>query len=201
MIALGPEGKIVHAIRPLWSVAIAFALLNAALVACGRADVGSGADTGTPTASGARTSSPSPMPTGDETANWVTYVSPAFGYSLRYPPGWFRPASPDYQQNFASEDAGVPLHLSANGIWFYVLVANAVQADCPTVNIHPLTVSPNAATVDGVSGVRYDGAALVVVNVWHGHCYDLWFMVGSPDTLTTHRHEIDLIVGTFRFGT
>jgi hypothetical protein len=189
--------------RQLWAVALGITLLTGGLLACGRPDLRSAADTGTPTASGARTSpqaSRSSSPAGDETAAWMSYTSSAYGYTVKYPPGWFRPQSSDAQQNFSSEDAGVPLNLSPSGLWFYVLVTNATQADCPTVNAHHSTVSPNGATVDGVVGVRYDGAALVLVNVWRGRCYDFWFLVGSPDTLDAHRHVIDLILGSFRFG-
>src|SRR5438105_3396815 len=115
----------------LWAVALGITLLNGGLLACGRPDLRSDADTGTPTASGARTSpqaSPSSSPTGDETAVWMSYTSSAYGYTVKYPPGWYMPTSSADNQNFSSENVGSPIALSPTGLWFYVLITNASQA-------------------------------------------------------------------------
>lgn len=200
---MGPEGQIIYSKRRLWSVAVTAALLNATLVGCGRADVGTAVDTQTPTvptASAARTSPPGPTPTGDETARWATYTSPVYGYTVKYPSGWYLPTSPEDQQGFSSENSGGPLGLSPDGIWFDVLVTNAAQADCPRTNSHDFAASPTATTVDGASAVRFDGGSVVVINAWHGRCYDLWFAVGSYAALKPHLHVIDLIVRSFKFG-
>jgi hypothetical protein len=157
--------------RGLWSVAIAVALLNATLAACGRADVGSGA----PAASAARTSPPGPTPTGDETAGWETFNSIVYGYTIKYPAGWVAPASPDNQQSFASENAGGPMGLSTSGIWFYVLITKYVFND-------------------------NDGFFDVVVNVWQGRCYDYFFATKTSATRDSYVHVIDLILGHFAFG-
>jgi len=173
----------------------------------------------TSTASAARTTPSAqrmackpPASTGDETANWVTYVNPIYGYCLKYPATWVRERlSTDDQPAFASEQSGGPLGLSANGIYFDVYVSNSSPSDCPRTNTHGFTdgaasgtrylISPTSTTVDGASGVRFDGASVVVVNVWHVRCYDLWFAVGSYPAMDAHRHVINLILGSFRFGT
>jgi hypothetical protein len=141
-----------------------------------------------------------------ETANWVTYVNPTFGYCLRHPPGWYLYPSPDDGQSFSSENAG-PMGLTPSAIWFYVLITNASQSDCARTNTRDFTdgaasgaryiVSPTATTIDGTSGVRFDGVALVVVNVWRGRCYDFFCVIGTP---AGNRHVMDLILGSFRFG-
>jgi hypothetical protein len=210
MIAMGPKDFISYSKRRLWSVALAFWLSSAALVACGRADVGSGASTGTPSASAsaARTSPPAgPTPTNDETAGWETFNSGAYGYTIKYPAGWVAPASPDNQQSFASENAGGPMGLSTSGIWFYVLITNASAADCPRTNVANSggVVSESPVNVAGASGTKYvlndsDGFFDVVVNVWHGRCYDYFFATKTPAARDSYAHVIDLILGHFAFG-
>lgn len=190
--------------------AAALTLLTFVLTACASANSGSK----TPTSSVARTASTSRLAVcqvpsgGNQTANWVSYVNPAFGYCLRHPPGWYRPISSDDQPNFSSEDVGTPLALSSSGIWFYVLVTSASPSDCPRTNTRDFTdgtasgarylVSPTGTTIDGAAGVRFDGPNLVVVNVWRGRCYDFFCIIGVPEA---NRRLMDLILDSFRFGT
>jgi hypothetical protein len=189
--------------------AAALLAVTFALAACAATTGGSQ----TSTAPSARTASSTRLvacqiatSTGAETANWVTYVNPTFGYCLRHPAGWYLYPSSDNVQSFSSENAG-PMGLTPNAIWFYVLITNASQSDCPRTNTHEFTdgaasgaryiVSPTATTIDGASGVRFDGVALVVVNVWRGRCYDFVCIIGIP---AGNRHVMDLILGSFRFG-
>lgn len=203
----GPEDHISNSKRRLWSVVVAFALSIAALVACGRADVGSGASTSTPPASGARTSpqaSPSSSPTSDETAGWLTYTSPVSGYTLKYPPSWFDLGGQDDQQghDFSSENVGSPYAMSDTGIHFYVLATNAAAADCPKTNVSgPGTlISQTSVTVGGYPGNRYifnEDFFDVIVNVSHGRCFDLWFGTKTDAARTGNAHVIDLIISHF----
>jgi hypothetical protein len=175
------------------------------LVGCGRADIGSGDTPGTPTASGARTSSPSPAATADETVGWATFNSTAYGYTLKYPPGWVIPASPGNQQSFASENSGGPLGLSPTGIWFYVLITNSNSADCSTTNVAAATTSHDLITVAGTSGTKDlfvddDGFFDVVVNVWNSRCYDFFFATKGAVTRDSYTHTIELILAHFAFG-
>lgn len=188
------------------AVATALAFLSATLAACGRADVGSDTGTGTPS-SGASMSSPRPTPTADETAGWATFSSSASGYTIKFPATWVTPSSPDNQQSFASENAGGPLGLSASGIWMYVLVTNSSAADCLRTNVAGSEgiVTKVTVTVNGTSGTKYvfndrDGFFDVIVNTWHGRCYDLFFATKSAATRDSYGHVIDLILGHFTFG-
>lgn len=203
MIALGPEGKILYPERRLWPVVIAIAMLSAASMACGQADVGTAVDTGTTPASGTRTS-PSPMPTGDETAGWLTYISPVSGYTLKYPASWFDLGGQDDQQghDFSSENVGSPYAMSDTGIHFYVLSTHAAEVDCPKTNVSgPGTlVSQTPVTIGGYPGSRYvfnEDFFDVVVNVWHGRCFDLWFGTKTEGARTGNGHVIDLIISHF----
>jgi hypothetical protein len=131
----------------------------------------------------------------------MSYTSSAYGYTVKYPPGWYMPTSSADNQNFSSENVGSPMALSPTGLWFYVLITNTSQADCPQTNVvnrgSPASIS--TIVIDGLSGTKYTFGAVVVVNVWRNHCYDLWFAVGSQPALDTNLHVIDLIVGNFRF--
>ena len=168
-------------------------------------------DTGTvgpPTlvASDVRSSSPG-TPSRDETVSWQTYASTSYGYTLKFPAGWVAPTSPDNQQSFASENSGGPLGLSANGIWFYVLVTHVTSASCPTTNVagNGAILSQHPSTISGSAGVIYvfndgDGFFDVISNVWHGRCYDLFFATKSAPTRDSYRHVIDLILAHITFG-
>jgi hypothetical protein len=140
----------------------------------------------------------------DETASWVTYLSPVYGYCMKYPASWVvERFSTDEQPAFGSEESGGPLELSPNGIYFYILTTNSSSADCPRTNVGVGQIDSQAPVkVAGVSGTKYlttyEGVA-IVVNVWRGRCYDFFFAVGAG-ARDSYSHVIDLILGTFSFG-
>lgn len=99
MIRTGPESQIIGSMRCTRSIAFAFALLNAASVACGQAETGTAVDTETPVASGPRIGSPSPtltsnlLGTGNCTDTPSGTSTEPLGYDnvvLQIPPGWLR---------------------------------------------------------------------------------------------------------------
>jgi hypothetical protein len=177
------------------------------LAACGAAIGRSQTPTASsaPTASAARLSACRVGTSGsDETANWVTYVNPVYGYCMKYPASWVvERFSTDEQPAFGSEESGGPLGLSPNGIYFYILTTNSSSADCPRTNVGAGQIDSQVPIkVAGASGTKYvtayEGVA-IVVNVWRGNCYDFFFAVGAA-ARDLYSHVIDLILGTFSFG-
>jgi hypothetical protein len=191
-----------------WPKAAAALLFATAMVAA--CDVGSA--TQTSTASAARTTPSAHVAchapiSGDETASWVIYVNPVYGYCLRYPATWVPQASPDDQPSFSSENSAGPMGLSTSGIYFYVLTTNASAPGCLNTNVVGAARIDNQQpiTLAGTSGTKYiltdnDGFSNVAVNVWNSRCYDFFFATKSAATRDSYSHVINLILATFAFG-
>ena len=78
------------------------------------------------------TAKPSPTPTPDPTANWKTYISQKFGFSIKYPSSWVvkNNLSQDpyiYIDSDIKASWGNPPSDNNSGIVFYVFIAQALN--------------------------------------------------------------------------
>ncbi len=84
------------------------------------------------------------------------------------------------------------------------MVFSTTGATCLSANAGPGTIVSQAnVSVGGSIGTQYvlDGEGReVVINVEHGHCYDLWFYTNSQSAREANLAVIDLIASHFTFG-
>ncbi len=70
----------------------------------------------TPSQAGSNTRALRQTPTLDISANWQEYKSPQFGFSIKYPSGWYAGLSPNDPNNFYISDQPIPTTPLENGI-------------------------------------------------------------------------------------
>ena len=194
--------------------AIVLGAVMMTIPACGKATANvASADQ---TASGARTSpttvvSPAPDSAPLSTANWTTYSSTKWGYTLKYPQGWYlipNNGAPATESYFSNELVGPPSDMDADGIYVAISTNPKTSQSCPSTSAPPASVTKqDNVSVDGVPAtLNYVGAQLYwELYVEHfGLCYRFAFInhAGATSSTTSATENTAVaMVGTFAFGT
>jgi photosystem II stability/assembly factor-like uncharacterized protein len=146
-----------------------------------------------------------PLPA--QTANWPSFSSPDYGYSLRYPPRWFDQGSAGVstEQYFSNKKANTsPLNMGPDD----VLVG--VSAGCH-YGIGPSTeISEETIVVDAVSAVRYfvegtggqDGPFFsAIATIEPGDlCYRIYMFAWTQKAIEANLADFDLMLESVRFS-
>jgi hypothetical protein len=153
------------------------------------------------------TSSASP----DPTINWHTYVSPKWGYTIKYPESWLdipNYGAPDTEKYFSNENAGSPSALDAAGIYFAISVNGSTGDNCLQRGLRNVAVGTQTSlTVDGVTSTLnslvQQGYGELIVNVQRSnYCYWFAYVFQSTQVRDATEPTVRAMLGqTFRFGT
>jgi hypothetical protein len=185
---------------------------SASLMSCGRAPTSSNdvLPTETPTATASSAASPSAAASPDETANWHSYTSPLWGYTVKYPAEWLSLdnfGAPNSDKYFSNENVGAPIELSQAGIWLTISVSGASGPQClnrgffsaPVDQTTPINIGGVPTTLYSVTEEDYRALAANVER--SPYCYSFTYLFRSPEVRTTNEHLAQLMLGqTFQFG-
>jgi hypothetical protein len=175
------------------------------LFACGRIPISQSPGG---TASPARSSSPSATSSADPTANWITYTSSTWGYSVKHPESWIELGSlgaPDTEEYFSDEQVGSPSGLSTNGIFVAISIHQLAGqicsrhgiADSPIDRRDQLVIGGMAATLNVLSSPQ----PFMQLNVEHaGYCYMFSFVFQSSQVRDSDETTAQLTLSSFTFG-
>jgi hypothetical protein len=140
-----------------------------------------------------------------QTANWPSYTSAEYGYSLRYPPQWFDLESgPDFEHSFSNDkNGGSLLQMPLDS----VLVT--VTADCRSAMGPSTLISVRKMVVDTTATIRYelrsstpDGILFAAVATVEpgGLCYRIAMLGFSQTVIESDLADFDLVLQTIRFS-
>ncbi len=190
------------------TVAALTAVLLLSGASCGRMD-SSATASGVRQASTASEATPplvhAPFP--PQTANWPSYTSAEYGYSLRYPPQWFDLDSfgtPSEYYLSSNRSASAPLNLGPDDVFV------GVFADCEW-SIGPATLIRQANLVvdtfritryvissSGLDGVLFAAVATIKPRTF---CYRVSMLGWSQKAIESSLGDFDLMLETIRFST
>lgn len=160
------------------------------------------------------TLSPSVSPT-PTSSPMNAYVSPVWGYALRYPASWSQVSTtmPAQVTAFSNEDVTLSNRLAdldEHGVFFEVIVAPVTPA-CPGPATPESDAPLEPITVDGTGSVLRSTHATqgtpkplyyLQVNAARGpYCYTLNAAFAAPETRDAMKPDYSAVVASFRFGT
>jgi photosystem II stability/assembly factor-like uncharacterized protein len=154
---------------------------------------------------------PTPFPTSHpplppKAANWPSYSSPEYGYSLRYSPRWFDIGAfgTAFQHYFSNnKTAGSPREMGADSVFV------VVSADCQLNVGRSTLVSESRVDVDTLPVVRYviqsstSGGtfyAAVATIEPGGLCYRISMIGWTQVAVDSYLADFDLMLQTVRFS-
>ncbi len=156
--------------------------------------------------------SPTASVSPDPTANWQLYTSSRWGYSIKYPPGWYNLpnfGAPDSEKYFSNENVGAPLQMDKSGVFLAISVTADIASQCRPRELRNSQVATQTSLlISGVAATRYvttqvgTGPILTLLAAEQASlCYRFEFISYSPATTATNLPMEDLILTSFRFGT
>jgi len=162
-------------------------------------------------ASGAQSPSPqTSASSADSTANWVTYTSSKWGYSLRYPQGWLdlpNFGATDTEKYFSNENVSSPAALDNAGLFVSISVNSETGSQCLLHGLKNSVIErQGTVAVDGVSAplnvLAASGYPELILDLEHGtSCYWFVFVFRTSAMRDATQETAELMLGhTFRFG-
>jgi hypothetical protein len=144
----------------------------------------------------------SPLP--PKTANWPSYASSSYGYSLRYPPHWFDGGSGPPSEHYFTNKKGLasPLAMEPEDVMV------GVHADCLYGTGATEVISQANVVVDTISVVRQvvrtsgpDGTLFFAdAIVWPGTlCYRITMLAWNQKTIEANLADFETMLETVRF--
>jgi len=148
----------------------------------------------------------------DPTADWRTYTSPKWGYSIKYPPTWFdvpNRGAPDSDKYFANRDVGAPLQMDSDGVFLGIQVSLRSGTKCSAAPYiqGDAGAGQKELIIDGVTASRYTtsqkgtGPVFTILDLERPPlCYELRFVSYSIATRDSNLPTEELILSSFKFG-
>jgi len=107
------------------------------LVLVGVAALGIHLSQSQPAAVASPSPTPSATPTGtpDPTANWPTYMSTNWGYTVKYPATWYdlpNSGAPDADKYFSNQKVANPAQMEPGGVWLTIRIEQDPSFNCTT---------------------------------------------------------------------